>query len=558
MKRSTVRGRTYLELNKLNLPTQAPNDYSSGAFCLKLSPQWFGIVIGFIDHLFVRGLWDDKTDEQWQQLRLWIELVGSLIIDCEPEQPEPCPECPEPGPKQLPGGGGYSQVGQLGLTLEELESMVMGCLDISGSIKYDSTLKTLVVWSCHDGWVPIAGMVGTISVSGELGSAAQSVDEWIASGSPEITPVEGIIHQNELYVTMDSLKCAKATAIVEEFWNVITGFRQITGDWGDDFLAVAGMSTALAAAFPVLVPTFAIAAGIIGLLIKFLTPDLETRLQFVETNEIDKQTLICVLAEKMIAPVKIGPFLTNKMTAQDVQIALDTFEDIIPHHEDVRKVLGLFPIQSWISVVSKKVAETECGCDTYLPNDYQPPAESGQLQYTFKEFGWLTPFDGATIDSPFDYDQIKDSGQIGTLVGEKPSSISRGTNSPGGVLHHYHNLMAIYELSEPATLSEIKGTLYHSSGIPSTMEEALVLYAGTAWNSGTVTLGNANNPSGQTGTAFKFTPGAANVKYFAVALQSRDTAGQKPVTLESIRISGTFAGVAFTGLQPGEIFDPTP
>lgn len=423
-------------------PPPPVNDHASLKRWRSFSPFWWGVVQGLIEALSQKILWIDLTDEIRQQ----IEVLAL------PEVPD-CEDCEQEKPIVIIQAGGGSQVGALGLTIEELEEMIMGCIDISNSIKYDTALKTLLVWSCHDGWVPITGITGTIPTSGALGAAAQSVDEWIEAGSPEIAPVTGIVHDNPFYTTMDSLKCAKATAIVEEIWNVIEGFRVIAGEWADDILTIAGISTALTAIFPIAAPTFAIAAGIVGLLIKFLTPDLETRLLAVENDVNGKQELICALVDKMIAPTKVGPFLTNKMTATDVQIALDTFEEMIEHHSDVRKVLGLFPISSWIEVVAPKVKDTECGCGEYLPAQYIPPPSAG-FSLDFNRFAKAH---GATITTDYSPNPTNDfeatlSPPMGTRVGQDYRA--QYTGSANGF--QYTALGVVFQADEPIDVSNIK------------------------------------------------------------------------------------------------------
>jgi hypothetical protein len=216
-----------------------------------------------------------------------------------------------------------------------------------------------------------------------------TVDDWIGQGAPPLPEPVPSAHDNPFYQTQDSLKCAKATAIVNEIWNVLT--------IGEAFRTAETISAAAAAVTGMLTPFkwqvgagLGVANAIWGALTGTGFGEYADEMETVYENTEAKNDLICDLVDRMIAPVKLGGvFLVNRMTSEDVKVALERFTALVPHDPVVRKTLGAFPIQGWIDVVQFKVIETECGCEDYLPyepaptiDDYPEPSTPGY---------WLSP-----------------------------------------------------------------------------------------------------------------------------------------------------------------------
>jgi len=203
------------------------------------------------------------------------------------------------------------------------------------------------------GWSGVA----STSASGDAG--ALGVDGWIEAGSPAIADAPPVPHQNEFYTTMDSLKCAKATAIVNEIWNVLT-IGDAVADANNVTQVLAGIAGALGAFNWVIGYAvgsgYALASAVWTLLTGAGFAEYAEGMNDVYMNTDAKAELICDLVDRMTTPVKIGAWTMMVMTADDIKIALERFEEIVPHDDFVRETLGLFSIDGWLSVVTERSA----------------------------------------------------------------------------------------------------------------------------------------------------------------------------------------------------------
>lgn len=330
-----------------------------------------------------------------------------------------CPPDPEQPPIE-------PTVGTLGYTVSELECMVMACINIAGMLKVEKGVIYAKDDCCQ--WVAIEGQAGALLQSGTTAPGEFGVDEWVDQGSPDITPSLPVPHDNPLYQTQDSLKCAKATAIVNEIWNVLT-IGEAVREAGE----IATIATVAAEIGSILTPLkwgtrigFTIASAIWSLITGVGFDEYADSMQEVYEDDESKNELICDLVNRMVSPVQVGPFLANKMTAADVQAALDRFDELVPHDSVVRTTLGLFPISSWIEVVGGKVPETDCGCEQYLP--FVPSEIPSGLHATAeavngRHMGQGTPATYAEVfagvDGIFEGDGVW---QWGAVVSDDPTS----------------------------------------------------------------------------------------------------------------------------------------
>lgn len=66
----------------LLVPSVAPDDYSEGAFCIKLSFDWYYLLQGFSQFLEQRNLWEDMTDNQYETLLDWLRIWYAMDCEC--------------------------------------------------------------------------------------------------------------------------------------------------------------------------------------------------------------------------------------------------------------------------------------------------------------------------------------------------------------------------------------------------------------------------------------------------------------------------------------------
>lgn len=520
--------------------------------------------------LTIRALWEWTTDSEWLQVRDHLDILAGLPRNCEAAEPEPCPECPEPEqpPPPPPQAGGPSpEMGRLGLTLEQLEDFfIMGSF-LRGQLAWINGKLHFASDGC-DGWCEVPVISGS-SPSGltpeaikALTQGTLSLDGWIEAGSPPIAEVGNLMHDNPIYTTDSSLKCAKATAIVNEMWNVIAGFREMADELGGTTITVSGVAGLIAAIFS---GGWSIAISIVGAIVGFLLDipmaDLSVRLASVEGNTVSKEELICDLVERMEPTVNLSGLLLNKMTAKDVQTALERFEEIVPHHQNVRDILGFFPIDSWIEVVSKQVVSTECGCDDFLPHGYTPPDLQGAI-FNFDEMVYAMTINSSTLPLndlaglPFELLPLSpDSGQ--RLGIDNYRTTYSGADNAGGAANKYTTLAVLYQFSEPTDIDELRFDVALNNaptGAFQQLHRAVATFVpasgwgvhrsgGGADGGGGIVLAN--------GMGNIVTIARTGVTFMVFVVRTRNTDPTLFATITNIVLDGNIGGAGFMAIEEG-------
>lgn len=376
--RKTVR----LDAKKLPVPSQAPDDYSSGAFCVKLSPQWFAVMQGMIDHLRIRSMWRWNTAGQWSDVKRWIETFEGMESDCE-TCPD-CPDCPDlPPPVQGGGNGGMGsgqETGSMGYTIDELEEMLQMAIT---KIEWRGS----ELWyrdGCCD-WYQVLDASGSqfVASSAINKPEGQTLQEWAAAGKPNLsTGQTPVTSDNPFYTTSDSMACAKATAIVEFFKLLL----QTTADGvGTSSLSITGLTQALSTA------SASLGFPDAGLILEFAVVVIGaitggTALQFNnEVNDALEDTnwddVICQSVPLMAPIVTVGLLIGNQVTESDVNAVYQKCVELITMSDDVRQVLQTYPLSAIQDAVRAKLPDQDCGCDQYLPYNYSPSPDSGKIQH---------------------------------------------------------------------------------------------------------------------------------------------------------------------------------
>lgn len=558
MKSSTAGDKSYIDVLKRKLPTEAPSDYSAGAFCLKLSPQWAGIVIGLVDHLLIKGVWENKTPEQWQQIQIWTEEVPSLLAICE--EPEPCPECPEPEQPITPPitGGGSSPVGRLGLSLEELEEFIMGW-SLRGQLKYVNGI--LCYWSdgCCD-WVPVdsEGTPPPAVTSPTLGAIAEGLvglTEWTNSGKPPLSgnsqPIPPV---SDFYNTDDSLACVKATSIV-------LAIRQLLTDTSEGVLESAFWSTAVLGAIggyltfagKSLAELWDLMTILWGASVGATATDRQNSIaEALDDFEGVWEDVICAAVDKMEPMVIFGGLKMNRITENDYLEVVTLIKSIVEPDGYVNKILDTYPLSSILAKARERLATTECGCEQYLPYGYDVPTPEGSLEYNFVQFAEGSTWGVNPTWLGLPYAGAFDGGSTGLLVSGRPKGIQNYTTPPAfesAFSAHYH-------LSSPAEIRQLKVAWSFPAGEAAVRLHIMCLPTGSeVWE---YFDGAYSDEAAPFATTLTSNHAGIEITDFIVIVNTYypHDGPQKPAHLTSILMSGEFLGNTFSELGIGEVYTP--
>lgn len=349
------------------------------------SPFWWGIVQGLIEGLLQNILWQDLTDD----IRRQIEALA-LPENPDCEECEECEDCPTP---QTSGGGGGELVGLTGLTYSELEEFYL-MFSLRNQLAWVNGV--LCYWSegCCD-WVKIEaaeGQVPTIPLGAETRDpTSTTIEQWDAAGQPGLQAIAVGAHSIAEYITDDSIKCAKATALtyklkagLSNLWSAFLGASAgggiLTGALTGAIVAAFSWPIALAVLLAVAVVA---AVGVVGF------ESVSSRLEEFADDEDTWLAMICDMVSEMSAGTTI--------TATDINVLLYWFRDKweIGVDDWEYKVVKAFPVSFFHIEAAADVVDQECDCDQYLPSGYIPPVV-GDAYFVWYEdplFGG-----GATVD----------------------------------------------------------------------------------------------------------------------------------------------------------------
>lgn len=228
------------------------------------------------------------------------------------------------------------------------------------------------------------------TTSPELGG----VEDWENAGQPPLPADLPVPHDNPLYQNnTEAQQCAKATAIVNEMWNLMSVYTAVEG--GQTFAAMmTGLIAWASVQFPVTIPANVAAAwgsfittAISALGLEAIVNEMEP----IYEDTAAKNDIICSIVSKMIPPEQADfswfgdtvslPVKVNTIYASDIKAAVDAFKVEFPDADITTKWINLFPLASWREIVTQKIPETLCGCSEYAPAD--PSEGMGQITVEF-------------------------------------------------------------------------------------------------------------------------------------------------------------------------------
>lgn len=247
-------------------------------------------------------------------------------------------------------------------------------------VGYDAAAKTLYYLDANCNRVPI----GDTAVSDDF----QPVSDEATPDVPDVTSDFEDYQKNT-----EAMKCSKATALVNEMWNVVgihEGFDEVVGLFATISFIAAAIATWAGAAGAAAVGASATSIGVsfADLITAIGLDQLKIKLQAITDNEEIKAELICDLVDRMTIRSSLSEIvsLTVKKTSiydEDIKIAIERFAELVPDSDEAVILLKAFPAKSWKEVVTPKIAGTACGCEDYTPNPppVVPPTEPAEGEF---------------------------------------------------------------------------------------------------------------------------------------------------------------------------------
>jgi len=250
------------------------------------------------------------------------------------------------------------------------------------------------------------------------------VEDWENAGQPPVPADLPVPHDNPLYQNnTEAQQCAKATAIVDEMWNLMSVYAAVEA--GQTFSATVTALFAWAAVqFPSAVPANLAAAWASFITTAISALGLEAIVNEMEPiyeNDAAKSDIICSIVSKMIPPEQVDfswfgdtvslPVKANTIYASDIKAAVDAFKVAFPDASITTKWINLFPLASWREIVTQKIPETLCGCTEYTPSD--PTEGMGVISAYFAQALVNADFPD-TIPAPEDF--IASENPAGELI----------------------------------------------------------------------------------------------------------------------------------------------
>lgn len=447
-----------VKINKLRLPTDAPDDYSEGAFCIHLSPEWYFIVQGAMELLEIRAAWEWTTWQEWQQIRQWLARLAALPRVCDDcPDTEPCPECPPlPTAKPPSGSAATPAVGRLGMTLEELEDFVMSW-NLRGQLAWVD--GKLCYW--NDGcceWKPVDILSGSSPFASPISAGELGLSGWTAAGKPPLPTIPAIDHNNPDYITGDSQACAKATAIVNQVYSVLDGLEDVVDlfDVGAPAVAeVTGVLALLIGTGTILPATLLVIAGVVYTAVSEFTVDgVRDDLDNILADAATKDAFICALVPQLEQD--------TELEAGELATALDfMFDDFgappLATTTAIKSIMNAFPMAYWQNKIAEAIPDTECACEDFLPFGYVPPANQAAV-YNYLQNSYINGAGSTNVHAVLTgsagntLQDVLQLQQIGSWDGDEVVSAYAGLFSG----QYYTGFGVLFQLPTPCEIDALR------------------------------------------------------------------------------------------------------
>lgn len=466
-----------------------------------------------------------------------------ILIDGLPATGWICPPDPEQPP--VPSGG----VGQLGLTIEELECFYMACFNIIPLLRFEDGR-----WQGKDdccNWVDLPGQDApavTTSTAAQV-AAGMSYQQWVDAGKPPLPTLDGTAHTDTGYTTAASLQCAKASALVNTMKQFLGEIKENLSSLVDDNLSFSDVVELIAAGFIIgnLPGAFAVASLLFG-----AKESAETINEQIDDNLADSEMwldVICETTERMNNSQVIG--------TDDVDEVITNWQERDLSGELLKQIIYAYPVSTWQKITTSALPDTDCDCEQYLPGGYIKPIPSGSFQFVldrlYGAFGTDGLFTEPDIADPLS--AVNTIGEQGTLVAGYPQ-----TELIANVGSQWRmGAGALLKMSEPATITQLKLNFILPSGEGAGANAVGI--AALAFNSDTEEwedMGGAADTTSPVSDELVASGSWDNVTYIAIGLAftMADSGAQKQARAVSIRLQGQYGIETFADLELGEIYNP--
>lgn len=413
-------------------------------------------IAAFWGCLFMLGQWVNWERDDAHSGAELAKLWRGIILDArkrfkknqceitEPEQPVPV----------VPQGESVGRiVSGSGLTLEELEDFYM-TWSLRGQLAYVD--GKLCYW--NDGcceWTPIPIVSGITPIAITKPSTEISLQEWEDLGEPPgIVPgVPAPPMSNSAYTgQVSSIRCAKATALIATLKDTLNPINEVCITLGGvSAWSVAEIAQALIAAG--LSGGWSVAAGI-ALAIAAVVVETSLATMAAESTQwlADEDLwvdLICTLTGALTE----GETITDLDVKQLIYYFTQAIGGTPGNRPWIIKLLYTLPIFYWKELTQPDVADTDCGCETYLPRGYTPPA-SQEAVYNFMQ---VSRIDGAGTNNVYNLpggatlQDVLALQAIGNWDGSEADSVYAGQISS----QYYSGFGIIFEFPVPSKIDDV-------------------------------------------------------------------------------------------------------
>ena len=422
-------------------------------------------------------------------------------------------------------------------------------------IRWNSGKLQVQYFPCCD-WVNVEGMTGIVQDTGSTPTTDISFLDWVSNQFPPLPSTPGVPHTNPDYTTVDSKRCAKATAFVNEMYDDLDVVRDILLLYDIGTPAVLGIAAALATGLGTAGVAWGIYLAVAAIVYQSVSEygidgAIESLDQFHDDDAM-KSSIICQLVDQMVS--------SDKIEDDDVKVAVLAMNDALllgeePGPSIAAAMIKALPAYYWKLKAQGAYPDTECGCEQYLPNGYTPPVTNGALADT-----GTVVYAGVTHSSMVNYsnqpyDQINLTPQ-GTKVGAGHFRTKySGSDNAFGQLSYYSAVGILIKLNTPATINNLKFDLV-VNGVPSGASfqtfkaRAKVYVPATGWVSAGGSEDGNLNPSTQNNITRSFTAGEAT--HVLLTFMTGNANANLTADVKNIRLTGTVNGQGFLDLPLGQ------
>lgn len=499
------------------------------------------LASGYIWEQFGTATPSEAASEFSRSVQLGIACGECDCTDCE-ENPGAIINSPGIG-----GNGSGFQVGITGLTIDELESIVMSAIT---DIRCNNGVWEVMRFGCCE-WETID--CGSSVVQTYDGKDPQTITppDWVELGEPSLggalgAPIAPAYVENE-----SAYRCLKATGYAY-------GIKALVDKWLELYEAIdllnpvtlAGVGAAVSASFASWgsAAVAAAAGAIVTVITEISIDDAVADLQTMSDLDEFYPAMICGMT------AVINP--SQEWSYGDAARASEVFEAAMAGIGEGDNIaincINLVPM-AWLTVRAQQEAFTrECECETYLPTSISapsaPPVSEGDFRFDFWGVGiGVDPTDihglpttlaGAAFEAAF-------AGETGL-----PWNGLLQTEELGITNGNYNSYAsAVLDMSGVVDLSELRiyGFLEASGGNPYVnmwgFDASTQLWKYLGSQSG------LSNSGGSKSYAIALT--ATNITWMLFSFKTRDNPGID-FFITDIRLTGTFdGGTPFTYLPVG-------